>query len=237
MQVRPSRRPKPGRRLCPAWTRRRSRRRAAGDQRRRGGASLRWPSTPGGKQEQDTCGPLSRSTTAWDSVGGVRARRLRADAGDGFAAAGRTVATAAALASKLPATLAAMSSGDLEQARADALVLLMLTNVQVATTVSLMIPVQTATVDEPDGSQEPDLVVRHLNHPDHSATAAGLPTLNPLVNYFGQPTPTPTHWSSRAGRRSPRWAIRSPASATSSRGSWTSSTPAISRVPLDEHAG
>ena len=42
----------------------------------------------------------------------------------------------------------------LEQARADALVDLMLTNVQVATTVTLMIPVQTLTVDEPDGSLE-----------------------------------------------------------------------------------
>jgi hypothetical protein len=39
----------------------------------------------------------------------------------------------------------------LEQARADALVDLMLTNVQVATTATLMIPVQTLTVDEPTG--------------------------------------------------------------------------------------
>jgi hypothetical protein len=40
----------------------------------------------------------------------------------------------------------------LEQARADALVDLMVTNVEVTTTVTLMIPVQTATVNEPDGS-------------------------------------------------------------------------------------
>ena len=39
----------------------------------------------------------------------------------------------------------------LEQGRADALVDLMLTNVDVTTTVTLMIPVQTATVDEPGG--------------------------------------------------------------------------------------
>jgi len=46
----------------------------------------------------------------------------------------------------------------LEQCRADALVDLMLQNVKVTTTVTLMIPVQTATVDEPDGSLERDLL-------------------------------------------------------------------------------
>ena len=51
----------------------------------------------------------------------------------------------------------------LEQCRADALVDLMLTNVAVTTTVTLMIPVQTATVDEPDGSLERDLIVRAGN--------------------------------------------------------------------------
>jgi hypothetical protein len=49
----------------------------------------------------------------------------------------------------------------LEQCRADALVDLMLANVKVTTTVTLMIPVQTATVDEPDGSLERDLLVRN----------------------------------------------------------------------------
>ncbi|HEY8882507.1 MAG TPA: DUF222 domain-containing protein, partial [Dermatophilaceae bacterium] len=56
----------------------------------------------------------------------------------------------------------------LEQARADALVDLMLTNVEVSTTVTLgappacggMIPVQTATVDEPADALERDLIVR-----------------------------------------------------------------------------
>jgi HNH endonuclease len=48
----------------------------------------------------------------------------------------------------------------LEQCRADALVDLMLTNVSVATTVSLMIPVQTVTVEEPQGSRERDLLAR-----------------------------------------------------------------------------
>ncbi|MEP7016910.1 MAG: DUF222 domain-containing protein, partial [Actinomycetota bacterium] len=97
----------------------------------------------------------------------------------------------------------------LEQCRADALVDLMLTNVTVATTVTLMIPVQTATVDEPDGSLERDLIVRAVNATDqhatdrhatnrheegiHGHTAAGpaVRYLNPLANTddFGQPTP------------------------------------------------
>ena len=42
----------------------------------------------------------------------------------------------------------------LEQCRADALVDLMLTNVKVATTVTLMIPVQTASTNEPDDAHE-----------------------------------------------------------------------------------
>jgi len=49
-------------------------------------------------------------------------------------------------------------SRTLDQCRADALVDLMLTNVNVSTTLTLMIPVQTATVDEPDGSRERDLL-------------------------------------------------------------------------------
>jgi len=77
----------------------------------------------------------------------------------------------------------------LEQCRADALVDLMLTNVTVTTTVTLMIPVQTVTVDEPHGSLERDLLVRGGR--DLAGTALGH--LNPLANMddFGQPTPDP----------------------------------------------
>jgi hypothetical protein len=103
----------------------------------------------------------------------------------------------------------------LEQARADALVDLMLTNVQVSTTVTLMIPVQTATVDEPADAHERDLLIRagNMGKPrdagcsgssgssaDHAATggntaagaALGFP--NPLANTddYGQPTPDPS---------------------------------------------
>ena len=95
----------------------------------------------------------------------------------------------------------------LEQCRADALVDLMLTNVQVATTVTLMIPVQTATIDEPAGALERDLLTR--DHPngcqstsDHPTRAgrigsagsgAALGYRNPLANTddYGQPTPEP----------------------------------------------
>ena len=82
-------------------------------------------------------------------------------------------------------------SRTLEQCRADALVDLMLTNVAVATTVTLMIPVQTATVQEPDGSLEPDLIVRAASATDQHPAAAFC--LNPLANTddFGQPTPEP----------------------------------------------
>jgi hypothetical protein len=77
----------------------------------------------------------------------------------------------------------------LEQCRADALVDLMLTNVTVTTTVTLMIPVQTATVDEPHGSLERDLLVR--GGCDLNGTALGH--LNTLANMddFGRPTPDP----------------------------------------------
>jgi len=108
----------------------------------------------------------------------------------------------------------------LEQCRADALVDLMLTNVSVATTVTLMIPVQTVTVDEPDGSLERDLIVRAVNNPDlrragaddHAAARSASHCLNPQANTddnaaarsashclnplantddFGQPAPDP----------------------------------------------
>jgi hypothetical protein len=85
----------------------------------------------------------------------------------------------------------------LQQCRADALVDLMLTNVQVKTTVSLLIPVQTATVDEPDGSLERDLIARTGNHghaEDSGGTGAGFGRCSSLLagtDDFGQPTPEP----------------------------------------------
>ena len=90
----------------------------------------------------------------------------------------------------------------LEQCRADALVDLMLTNVEVSTTVTLMIPVQTATVDEPAGALERDLLVRgqpnggqpHGGGRNGSAgSGAALGYRNPLANTddFGQPTADP----------------------------------------------
>jgi len=83
----------------------------------------------------------------------------------------------------------------LEQARADALVDLMLTNVSVTTTVTLMIPVQTATVDEPDDSLERDLIVRGPRSGSATSSATGSVSgyANPLANTddFGQPVPDP----------------------------------------------
>jgi hypothetical protein len=91
--------------------------------------------------------------------------------------------------------LAHQMSGDdptrtLQQCRADALVDLMLGNVQVATTVTLMIPVQTATVDEPDDALERDLLVREPN-PAGGGAAPGY--LDPLARMddFGQPAADP----------------------------------------------
>jgi hypothetical protein len=98
-------------------------------------------------------------------------------------------------------------SRTLEQCRADALVDLMLTNVQLATTVTLMIPVQTATVDEPPDSQERDLLARDLlvpagpdvaaatDGPSCTAPSRPRPSREPSflaqVDDFGQPTPEP----------------------------------------------
>jgi len=85
----------------------------------------------------------------------------------------------------------------LEQCRADALVDLMLTNVDVTTTVTLMIPVQTATVDEPAGSLERDLLTSDhptSGGPNRSAgSGAALGYCNPRANTddYGQPTPDP----------------------------------------------
>jgi Domain of unknown function (DUF222)/HNH endonuclease len=80
----------------------------------------------------------------------------------------------------------------LEQCRADALVDLMLTNVDVTTTVTLMIPVQTATVDEPVDALERDLIIRG-EHKNTAAAGAGLGYPNPLADTddYGRPTPEP----------------------------------------------
>jgi len=75
----------------------------------------------------------------------------------------------------------------LEQCRADALVDLMLGNATVTTTVTLMIPVQTATVDEPDGALERDLLVRG----PRSRPATGYPNFLATTDDFGQPVPDP----------------------------------------------
>ena len=79
----------------------------------------------------------------------------------------------------------------LEQCRADALVDLMLTNVTVTTTVSLMIPVQTATVDEPHDSLERDLLCGGAGSTSGSNSSLGY--VNPLANVddFGQPAADP----------------------------------------------
>ena len=74
----------------------------------------------------------------------------------------------------------------------------MLTNVQVSTTVTLMIPVQTVTVDEPASALERDLLTR--DHPTSGQPNVGkrddaaLGYRNPLANTddFGQPTPDPS---------------------------------------------
>jgi hypothetical protein len=89
----------------------------------------------------------------------------------------------------------------LEQCRADALVDLMLTNVQVATTVTLMIPVQAATVDEPHDSLERDLLARDVlvgagpegaadAHSPGPATGARSATGSPVGGPSGQPGPS-----------------------------------------------
>jgi Domain of unknown function (DUF222)/HNH endonuclease len=83
----------------------------------------------------------------------------------------------------------------LEQCRADALVDLMLGNATVNTTVTLMIPVQTATVDEPDDGLERDLLVHGPRSGPGSGSGSGSASacLNPLANTddFGQPVPDP----------------------------------------------
>ena len=80
----------------------------------------------------------------------------------------------------------------LQQCRADALVDLMLTNVQVATTVTLMIPVQAATVDEPHDTLARDLLAR--DQPASGKARPGParePSFLAQADDFGQPTPEP----------------------------------------------
>jgi hypothetical protein len=87
----------------------------------------------------------------------------------------------------------------LEQSRADALVDLMLSNVQVTTTVTLMIPVQTATVEEPHDSLARDLIVGHEQQRADSCAGAApgkpgparQPNFLATADDFGQPTPEP----------------------------------------------
>ncbi|MDQ1536520.1 MAG: hypothetical protein QOE58_913, partial [Actinomycetota bacterium] len=93
----------------------------------------------------------------------------------------------------------------LEQCRADALVDLILTNVIVTTTVTLMIPVQTVTVDEPEGSLERDLIVRGEAVPARGQ-AEGSPgstdsdtTSTTTATDTGTDTSTSTESSSAAG--------------------------------------
>jgi hypothetical protein len=75
----------------------------------------------------------------------------------------------------------------LEQCRADALVDLMLGNACVTTTVHLMVPVQTLTVDEPDGCLERDLLVRGQEMPPAPGYLDPLATMDD----FGQPAAAP----------------------------------------------
>ena len=63
----------------------------------------------------------------------------------------------------------------------------MLTNMDVSTTLTLMIPVQTATVDEPDGSRERDLLAG--SEPDSALSR--IPCSLAESDDFGQPTPDP----------------------------------------------
>jgi len=75
----------------------------------------------------------------------------------------------------------------LEQCRADALVDLMLRNVTVATTVTVMVPVQTLTVDEPADALERDLLVTG----PHTAAGSGYPSFLASTDDYGQPVPDP----------------------------------------------
>jgi len=76
----------------------------------------------------------------------------------------------------------------LGQCRADALVDLMLTNVDVTTTVNLMLPVQTATVNEPDDARERDLIAYG---PRFTPPVCAYPDFLASTDDFGQPEPEP----------------------------------------------
>jgi hypothetical protein len=65
----------------------------------------------------------------------------------------------------------------------------MLTNVSVTTTVTLMIPVQTATVDEPQDCMERDLLVHGPR--SRPRPGSGYPNFLANTDDFGQPTPDP----------------------------------------------
>jgi Domain of unknown function (DUF222)/HNH endonuclease len=77
----------------------------------------------------------------------------------------------------------------LEQCRADALVDLMLGNAAVTTTVTLMIPVQTATVEEPQDCMEQDLIAHGPRPGPETWSGAGFGGQDPLAasDDFGQP--------------------------------------------------
>jgi hypothetical protein len=76
----------------------------------------------------------------------------------------------------------------LQQCRADAFVDLILANVEVSTTVTVMVPVQTMTVDEPHDSLERDLIARRDPNP---RMASGLPNVLANTDDFGQPAAEP----------------------------------------------
>ena len=77
----------------------------------------------------------------------------------------------------------------LEQCRADALVDLMLGNATVTTTVTIMVPVQTLTVEEPDDALERDLLVTGPHTGDRAAS--GYPSVLASTDDYGQPVPDP----------------------------------------------
>jgi Domain of unknown function (DUF222) len=95
-------------------------------------------------------------------------------------------------------------SRTLGQCRADALVDLMLGNATVTTTVTLMIPVQTMTVQEPDDARERDLLARvgpHTPTPDPTGQdrPAGEACTRPAPTAGGGAGPAPTGGGDRSG--------------------------------------
>jgi hypothetical protein len=130
-------------------------------------------------------------------------------------------------------------SRTLEQCRADALVDLMLTNVQLATTVTLMIPVQTATVDEPPDSQERDLLARDLLVRADPDLVADTPGKGPATGDHPSTSPHPaTSDHPPPATTQPTAVLRAPGRVGPgprvSRASWrrwtTSASPPLSRT-------